>query len=490
MSSVRSLALLALLALTVLPLVVGCGATTASGPAGATVAPASAQLFFSLRTDSGSGQWKQAENLIEQFPDGDKAAGWLVGQLTAKNLDFQRDVEPALGPETDVVGLDISGQGEFVGLTQPDEAQKLKDVLRQLDEGIVTREVGDGWTAFSDRETNLDLFDSARREGTLAGSSDYEDAMAEVDQDALVRLYLNGGGLEDTIQQEENLPSGALGAVFPGGKVPSLGLSVRAEQNGLRVEGAAKLSGDEGGIAPGNFKAELPDEVPAGALFYADFNDLEGSLSALRDLLGESAPNFDRDLARVEAELGVSLEEDVFPLFSGETAFYVRPGFLIPEITLVTHVDDESAAMATLDKLVAGLREYLPAVQGVQDVDIDGIQGKEMPVRPPFSLYWAAFDGHLVVSSTRDGIAQLRKPDDRLADDSDFRDALENAVVPDETNGFAYVNLRDAIPYLLGLAGEGVPDVVRANLGPLDHLVLYGSKDGRTLKFAGFLGVD
>jgi len=31
---------------------------------------------------------------------------------------------------------------------------------------------------------------------------------------------------------------------------------------------------------------------------------------------------------------------------------------------------------------------------------------------------------------------------------------------------------------------------VRANLEPLDHLVLYGSKDGRTLKFSGFLGVD
>jgi hypothetical protein len=487
MNNVRSLALLVLF---VLPLAVGCGAETSSGPAGATVAPASAELFVSVRTDSGSGQWKQAANLVEKFPDSDKAVAWLVGQLTAKSIDFQRDVEPALGPETDIVGLDRSGGGEFVGLTQPDDAQKLKDVLRKLDEGIVTREVGDGWTAFSDSEATLDLFDSARRDGTLAGSSDYEDAMAEIDQDALVRLYLNGGGLEDTVQQEGNLPSGALGAFFPQGKVPPLGLSLKVEHNGLRVDGAAKLAGEEGGFAPENFKAQLPEEVPGGALLYADFNDFESSLSALRDSLAEMAPDFDRDLARIEAELGVSLEEDVFPLFSGETALYVRPGFLIPEVTLVTQVEDESAAMATLGKLVAGLREYLPGAQQVQDVEIDGVQGKEMPISPPFSVYWAAFDGHLVVSSSRDGIAQLRKHDDRLADDGHFNDALENAGVPDETNGFVYVNLHDAIPYVLGLVGGSVPDVVRANLEPLDHLVLYGSKDGRTLKFSGFLGVD
>jgi hypothetical protein len=485
MNSVRSLALVVL---AVLPLAVGCGATADSGPAGATVAPASAELFLSVRTDSGSGQWKQAANLIEQFPDGDKAIQGVLDQLGAQGIDFGRDVEPALGPETDIVGLDL-GQGEFVGLTQPDDPGKLKALLSKADEEFFTRDV-DGWTAFADSTAVLDRFESAREDGTLAGSSDYEDAIAEVDQDGLALLYLKGDGLQNTIQQEENLPGGALGALFPEGKVPSLALSLKAEGGGLRLQGAARLAGDSGGIAPENFKAELPDEVPGGVFFYAGYNDLESSLSALRDVLAEMDPDLDRDLARIEAELGVSLEEDVFPLFAGETALYVRPGFLIPEVTLVTQVEDESAAMATLDKLVAGLGEYLPAAQRVQDVDIEGIQAKEVPISPPVSLYWAAFDGHLVVSSSRDGIAELRESDDRLADDRGFRDALEQAGVPEETNGLAYVNLHEAIPYVLGLAGEGVPDTVRANFEPLDYLVLYGSKDERTLKFASFLAVD
>jgi uncharacterized protein DUF3352 len=487
MNSVRSLTL-ALVVFAVLPLAVGCGATTASGRAGATVAPASAELFLSVRTDLGSDQWKQAANLVEAFPDGDKAIQGVLDQLGAQGIDFTRDVEPALGPETVIVGLDL-GKGEFVGLTQPDDAGKLKALLAKADEELFTRDV-DGWMAFADSTAVLDRFESAREDGSLAGSSDYEDAIAEVDQDALALFYLKGGGLQGTIQEEENLPPGALGALFPEGKVPSLAMSLKAEENGLRIAGAAKLAADEGGFAPENFKAELPGEVPGGALVYAGFNDLESSLSALRDAMGEGAPEFDRDLARVEAQLGVSLEEDVFPLLSGETALYVRPGFLIPEVTLVTHVEDESAAMATVGKLVAGLGEYLPAAQRVQDVDIEGIQAKEMPVSPPVSLYWAAFDGHLVVSSSRDGIADLRKDDERLADDRDFRDALERAGVPEETNGFVYVNLHDAIPYVLGLVGGGLPDSVRANLDPLDHLVLYGSKNGRTLKFAGFLAVD
>jgi hypothetical protein len=485
MSSVRSLALIVL---AVLPLVVGCGSSAGSGPAGATVAPASAELFLSVRTDSGSDQWKQAANIFDAFPDGDKAIQGILDQLGAQGIDFARDVEPALGPETDLVGLDL-GKSEIVGLTQPEDVAKLKALLARADEAFFTRDV-DGWTAFADSTAVLDRFESAREDGTLEGSSDYQGAIAEVDQDALALFYLKGSGLQGTIQQEGNLPPGALGALFPDGKSPSLAMSLKAEENGLRVGGAAKLAAGEGGFAPENFRAELPKEVPGGALVYAGFNDFESSLSALRDVLAEGAPDFDRDLARIEASLGVSLEEDVFPLFSGETALYVRPGFLIPEVTLVTQVDDEDAAMATVGKLIAGLGEYLPAAQRVQEVDIDGVQAKEIPVSPPVSLYWAAFDGHLVLSSSSEGIAELRKDDERLADDRDFRDALERAGVPDETNGFVYVNLHDALPYVLGLVGGGVPATVRANLEPLDQLVLYGSKDGRTLKFAGFLGVD
>src|SRR5437867_447652 len=119
MNSVRFRALIVLL-LTVAPLVAGCGAATGGSPEGAAAAPASAQLFVSIDTDFGSSQWKTAGELVGKFPDGQKAVDFLLEQLSSKGVDFSKDVEPALGPETDVVGLDLSGQGSFVGLTKPD----------------------------------------------------------------------------------------------------------------------------------------------------------------------------------------------------------------------------------------------------------------------------------------------------------------------------------------------------------------------------------
>jgi hypothetical protein len=463
--------------LAVVPLASACGAETPAAPAGASVAPASAQLFLTVDTSFDSAQWENARTLLEKFPDGEKALDLLFGKLGARGIDFDRDVKPALGPETDVVGLDLSGEDEFVGLTQPEDLDKLKALLDRTGQQFVFRAVGD-WTAFSDKATVLDKFESARADGTLADSSDFQDAIDQVSGDAVARLYLNGSALQK---------SGLSAAI------DRLAIAVKAESGGVGVEGAAKLAenGEVFGSEP--FKAELPEEVPGGALVYVDVNDLGAQLKALRDVIAQADPSVDADIARAEHELGVSLDEDVFPLFSGETAFYVRRGLIIPEVTLVTHVDDAQAAVAALDKLVQGLREYLPMLQDEQELQIDGVTAKVVPLGGPISLYYAAFDGHLVVTTSQDGIAALREHDDRLADDPDFKAALDQAGVPDETTGFGYVNLKSAIPYVLGLfemSGGTAPQELRANLEPLQQLTFYGTKDGSTVKFDGFLAVD
>lgn len=481
-----------LLALVVLPLFSGCGSDGASGPAGASVAPASSALFLSVATDFRSEDWDKAEELVEEFPDGERAVAFLLGELGIGDVDFRGDIEPALGPETDVVGLDLAGEGEFVGLTQPEDPEKLQDVLRRLDEGLLTRRIED-WTVISNSEAVLDRFERERANGTLAGSTDYQETLAEIESGGLVQLYLNGARLGETIQQEENLPGGALGALFPGDRIPSLALALEPESGGVRLTGAASLAGEEGGIVPENFEAELPEHVPAGVLLYVGTSGLEGPLSALRDFLAQAQPGFDRDLARLEAIINVSLDEDVFPLFAGESALYVRAGFLIPEVTLVTEVDDENQALGTVEQLVtAAVRRGI--FEPPRQLDVDGVPVVEMGLTgAPVSLFYAAFDGRLVLTTSQSGITGLREEDDRLGDDSDFREALEQADVPEETNGFAYVNLHDAVPYVLGFAEQGgasVPAEVPANLEPLQRLVVYGAKDGRTLRFAGFLAVD
>jgi Protein of unknown function (DUF3352) len=449
-----------------LPLAVGCGSDSAAAPAGAEIAPATAEFFLSVRTNFDSEEWQQAVDVVERFPDSDRAVRFLLQELGLEDVDVRARLGPALGPETDIVTFGFAEEGVAVGLTQPEDPARLEDVLADLPEEFVTREI-EGWTAFSDSEAALDRFEDARSDGTLAESDAFTEAMGDIDGDALLRAYLNGENID---------------APLAGGQVPSLALSLAAEEGGVRLRGSADLGEEAETIVPDNFSAELPETIPGGVLLYVGTSDVEASLSALRDLLAETMPEFDRDLARVENELGVSLEEDVFPLFRGETALYVRPGLFIPEVTLLTEVEDEAAAVATLDELVAGLEEYVPGISGLAEVEIAGVAAKQIPITPPFALYYAAFDGRLVVTSSRDGIASLREDEDRLADDEGFRDALEQAGVPEETSGFAYVSLEDA--------GDEVPPVVRANLEALQNLVVYSEKDGSTLRFAGFLSVD
>jgi hypothetical protein len=100
----------------------GCGSDPPSGPAGAAIAPASSELFLTLDTSFDSDQWSTARELLDKFPDGDRAVAYFLDELGSERIDFESDVEPALGPETDVVGLDLfADEALVVGLTQPDD---------------------------------------------------------------------------------------------------------------------------------------------------------------------------------------------------------------------------------------------------------------------------------------------------------------------------------------------------------------------------------
>jgi Protein of unknown function (DUF3352) len=490
MSSVR-LRLLTALVLLVFPFCAGCGAETAEAPAGAEIAPASAELFISVDTSFDSPQWDAVRDVVAKFPDGDRGVQFLLDSLDEQNVDFEQDVQPALGPETDVVGLDLTGQGEFVGLTKPDDKQKLEDLLAESNSPTVMREIG-GWTAFADSEVILDEFETERAKGTLDGAADFESTMGGLPGDALARGYVNGEAIERSLAEDPETAQ-MLQALVPGTKLGSTVFSLRAEQSGARLEGLSHLPEGDDALGGTPFRAELPNEVPAGAILYVGFNDLESGFSQARDALAQADPAFDHDLAQLEAQIGVSLEEDVLPLFSGEGAVYVRPGFPIPEVTLVTQVADEAAAVATVDKVVAALGRYAPLDVTPTTTEIAGVQAKQVTISPPFSLYYAAFDGHLVLTTSSEGIAALRGDGERLADDARFKNALEAAGVPEETTGFAYVDVHSAVTNLLGLAEMGggtLPSDVRPNLEPLQSLVFYASRDGDTVRFTGFLAVD
>ena len=456
----------------------GCGEASSPGAAGASVAPAGAQAFVSVDTSFDSANWETGRALLVKFPDGNKAVDWLLRQLSGQGLDFQRDVKPAFGPETDLVGLDLSGDGKFVGLTQPEDRAKLDALLAKSDPPLVKREI-DGWVAFSDSQANLDEFESMQKEGALDGVSAYQKVSSQVASDAFVHVYVAGSALAST----------PFLTLF-GSDAPSLALSLKPEDDGIHVEGAASPATSDLFSQP--FKAELPSQVPGGVFLYAGTSGLDAELSAFRNVIEEAEPGFDRHLARVEAELGVSLDSDVFPLFSHESALYVRPGFPIPEVTIVTQVDDEQTAMATLDKLAKGVTEYYSGAR-LDSFDTAGVHAQRLSLNQFLSVYYGTFDGKLVITTSAQGIADLKAGTTRLADDQAFKDATSAAGMPSETTGFLYVDLSKALPALVGLGDAGgmrAPAWLRPNLEPLHSLVVYGTKDGDVAKFVGVLSIQ
>jgi hypothetical protein len=456
----------------------GCGDGSSPGAAGASVAPASSQAFVTVDTSFDAANWSAGRGLLGKFLDGDRAVEWILGELGANGIDFEADVKPTLGPETDFVALDATREGKIVGLTQPDDPAKLDALLAESDEPLVSREI-DGWIAFSDSEANLDEFERLQEEGTLEGDGDYRKVSGEVADDGLANVYVAGSALDST----------PLAGLF-GSDTPSIAFSLDPQEDGIHIEGAASPA--TGDLFSDEFSAELPGQVPGGAFLYAGANELERQLGTLRDALAEVAPGMERDIGRAEAEIGVSLDEDVLPLFSAESALYLRPGFPIPEVTIVTQVDDEQSALAVFDKLAGEVAEYYGSAE-LGSVDIDGVQAKELAVNQLFSVYYAAFDGKLVITTSREGISDLRADDGRLADDEAFKAATEGAGMPDETTGFLYVDLEQALPILSGLmgfSGQATPDWLDRNLEPLQSLVLYGERDSDVARLVGLLSIQ
>ena len=479
-------------------LATGCGGSSAPGGA-AEVVPGDAAFYAVVDTDFEGGQLDAVQELASRFPDGEDLLGRIVQEIESESgeeLDFEQDVDPALGPEVALVVLapepNAGDDGTVVVLTQPDDEEALQRLIEKGDEPAVSRAVGD-WHAISEDDAALDRYEAALEGGRLADSDRFEEAMDGLDEDVLVTLYGDLQRAQDAAETESNGQPDPFDAFFLGGEAPVFGGTARAEGDGARLDGQLVYSEDveDTPFSVEPYDAELPDRVPGDVLAYLSFNDLERAISAYRDAIAETDPNVERGLGMAEGFLGVSLEEDIAPLFTSEGALYVRRGALIPEVTLVTEVEDEQQALGTLDDLVAGLGTFVGSGDPERR-DVDGVEVREVPISGPVTLGYAAFDGLLVVTTSTDGIADLRAEEDRLADDEAFEDALDRAGVPGETSGFAYVDLEETLPLLFGFAELGLGETSEAQryTEPLTSVVVWGEQDGSTQSFSLFVGIE
>ncbi len=467
----------------------GCGGSTSGAGKktdGAEFVPAAAPGFVYLNSDFESAQWKKLDALAKKFPNRQQLIAMIQAQLQKQGVDWEQDVKPALGPETDVGILKLMGNvGNVVGLTQAKDKAKLQALLKKLDaqsggKPSVSEDV-DGWTLVSDDQTAIASAKQAHDSGkSLAKDDRFGKAMGDLPDEALAKLYLNGATLTSQLSQILN----GAGSLTGGGKLTSVAADLDAQDNGI---GLHVISRTQGGATPKTYKSALVSEVPSGVLLYASFNGLGKSIAQ-----ASSNPQLQTQLGQIQGLLGASLTQ-IAALFDREGAVYVRQGAPFPEVTLVLQEANERQALAVVDKLVVRIGGLLGGGQAVTPTatTVAGVQVKKLSLGS-FALYYGAFDGKLVISDSTAAFTGLKASGSKLKDDPTFKEASDAAGMPGSTAGFFYVNIKDALPLIENFAqtaGQPLPANVTENLAPLQTFLAYATAEKNKSSITGFLEI-
>jgi hypothetical protein len=434
----------------------GCASAGASGPgssdSAASLAPSNSVAFLAAGTDLGSSKW---HGLWQPF------------------MQRFASVEPALGDELDVAVL--PGK-QIVGFTQPRDEAKLAALAKKR--GLLTRAIGD-WTAISKSSAALNTVASATSH--LADNNVFNAAMASLPDNALARAYASPAAAQQLLSavpgayETSAVPNGvhyrlrALRANETRTSVATSDLlwaaaALTSVSDGLKLQAFAKLGGISASGPPRYVVHPTPpyvpgliDEIPSGALGVVDlmvgqgmFENMPKLPTALTNLVG----------AKNAQQLPIQLDT----LLGGETAIYVRPSLPTPEVTLVTQPADTAAASQALDQIIA---ELPPSSM------LSGVK-----------LYRTTIGGQFVVSTTQQGLDDFRGGGAKLASDPNFVAARKSVGMGDETTGFVYGDLKDALP-MLQLAGVKLPK----NLPPLGLFMAYGGGTTGESSLTAFLGV-
>jgi hypothetical protein len=462
-------------------LLVACGGTSGAGTGASSIVPANVVAFISVDTDPGSREWKTVDALASKFPDKAKAARAIKqGMHRDAGVDWERDVKPALGKETDFAFLDFANGGhDFVLLTQPHDEGAFKRLVAKTNaaggDHTVYEKVGD-WEVLSDSRSVIDKFkrESESAQQTLADVGDFKHAMDTLGSDRVVRAYVNGTQVMNFVRAQANNPQvGPL--IRKAGTLKWVAAGFGATSDGLHLD--AIVHGTPGklfkGVGGPQFTSHLTKLVPQDALLYLTFHGTPNLFGALKTnpLLG--TPGF-RRFSGVLRQIGKLLE--------GENALYLRapPTGRIPEVTLVTEPARGTDGAATLDRLLLRFRREL----GITPTRTGALRTLDFG---PVAVHYTNLDGKLVVTDLESGLAAMQNTTKPLAQSATYRDALDKSGMPSKTQGYLYVNVHSTIPAVERLAHMHLPGEIRRNLQPLRSAVEYAVSRSHELEVSFFL---
>jgi Protein of unknown function (DUF3352) len=315
-----------------------------------------------VSTDLDSEQVRRAERLFEPSLREVVGDGSLRGALNDvfddDGIDFERDVEPILAG-TIVIALPASEteDGSVLFVLETTDGEKAQAVVDKLESGGGGIRV-DGDTVLVSDEQELDAAIERNEAGTGFDSRTFTDALGDdVDEDRLIRLYVSPETITDLAENADLPWLAALQSV-----AATIELESDAVVGDLRVRtNPAGLTEDDLPLETGEDAPEVPDVD--GALNGANRNQSRTTVF-LAQLARKAYPDsrFVREVERLEADLGISFEEEVLKQFNGPSASIAYES---GEFAAVSDVADPERMRALLPRLAPRLPPILRGLEGL-----------------------------------------------------------------------------------------------------------------------------
>jgi hypothetical protein len=441
-------------------------------------------VFLAIDTDLDSSQWQTVNELANKFPDKQKAIDSIKQQLTKDGLDWEEDIKPALGPELDVVMLDLASPGKTVALMQPKNQGAFEDAVRKGNAADPSNKLVykqfHGWTVVSDKQSAIDAFtqasDSAKR--TLSEDKTFSSAMAKAG-DGIVRGYVNGPRV--MAEARKSIGPDADSYFKKLGTLDWLLMTLRAKSDGIAWD--TTVHGTPGkafkNVAVNGLDGSLEKLVPKDALLYLAFHGSKGMLDGLggNPILQQFGA---KGLDNTFRQLGTILE--------GENALYVRAADTkgLPDVTFIASPRSGVDGAATLDRILnryakeLGARPHRTTIAGVPARVICGCAW-------PVAVRYANVKGKLVVTDLPLGIAFAQRGGKSLTNSQEYKDATSG--VPDSPQAVLYVDIHSTIPVINRFGGARIPAEVERNLKPLRSAVEYAVSRSHEFQVSFFLRI-
>jgi hypothetical protein len=239
---------------------------------------------------------------------------------------------------------------------------------------------------------------------------------------------------------------------------------VTSTSDGLRLEAFTRTGGLTAAGPPRYivhptppYTSALVDEIPSGVLAVVDLQVSAGMFENLGTLPKPL-------LSLFGASNGDELAIELDALLGGETAIYVQPSLPTPAVTIVTQPADTAKASTALDSILAALPPQSM---------LSGLK-----------LYRTTIGGQFVVSTAQSGLHDFQSAGAKLSADPSFNAAKQQSGMGSQTTGFAYANVKDALP-LLALAGVKLPK----GLPSFSTFMAYGGQTDTESTLTAFLGI-